>query len=179
MELAASPSPVQLEPTVFSQGKTGGIFASAMTYGLYKAKWKAVVRSAKANIRTDVQQPTFLFYFPERSSEFGAGVFAGWLSAATSPNEFVLAQMTRKKTDRELVVGEFGAFGASSGTRSQDTVPMKIEKLAPGIYRVTPTEILGPGEFCFFYAAGAGSLGQGAAGKLFDFGIDAPVAAKD
>lgn len=80
--------------------------------------------------------------------------------------------MTRRKNDRELIVGEFGALGASTGTRSEDTVPFKVERLAPGLYRVTPEEELGPGEFCFFYAAGAGALGQGAVGKLFDFGVD-------
>lgn len=166
--------PVPLEPTVFSQGKSGGVLASALTYGLYKAKWKAVIRSRNANIRTRVQQPTFLFFFEQKNSTFGAGSFAGWLASASSPNEFVLAQMTEKKNDRELIVGEAGSLGASTGTRSQDTVPIKVDRLAPGVYRVSPTEVLGPGEFCFFYSAGAATLGQGAIGKLFDFGVDGP-----
>ena len=68
-----------------------------MTYGIYKAKWKAVVRSPKANIRTAAERPTFYFYFEQTSSALGAvGGFAGSLSAAASPNEFVLAQMSQK-----------------------------------------------------------------------------------
>ncbi len=163
---------IVLEPTVFSQGKTGGVFASAMTYGLYKAKWKAVIRNPRANIRTKNQQPNFIFRFPSRNADIGIGAFVGWLASATSPNEFVLAQMTEKKNERELIVGEAGALGASSGTRSEDTVPFRVERVEPGLYRVFPEEELGPGEFCFFFSGGAGSLGQGAIGKLFDFGVD-------
>lgn len=80
--------------------------------------------------------------------------------------------MTPKRDSRELVVGEFGATGTTTGARSEDTVPLSIQKLAPGIYRVVPGEDLGRGEFCFFHAAGAGAMGAGAAGKLFDFGVD-------
>lgn len=162
-----------LEPTVFTQGKTGGTFASAMTYGLYKAKWKAVIRNSEANIRTRNQQPTFYFRFEGTSAGLGSsGGLAGLLAAATSPNEFVLVQMMRKRDSRELIVGEAGALGANTGTRSEDTVPFKVEKIGPGQYRVTPTEVLGPGEFCFFHSAGAAMMQGGAAGKLFDFGVD-------
>ena len=44
-------------------------------------------------------------------------------------------------------------------------------KAAPGIYRVTPTEELGPGECCLYYVGGA-TVTTGHAGKLFDFGVD-------
>lgn len=162
---------IPLEPTVFSQGKSGGGLASAFTYGLVKAKWKAVIRNSRANIRTKVQQPIFIFQFAQKSSDFLGG-FAGFLASATSPNEFVLAQMTRRRNDRELIVGEFGTLGSSTGTRSEDTVPFTVERLASGLYRVVPEEELGNGEYCFFYAAGAGALGAGAVGKLFDFGVD-------
>ena len=166
---------VPLEPTVFSQGKSGGLFASAMTFGLAKAKWKAIVRGARAELRTSIQQPVFHFHFEDKSSGLGnTGGFAGWVASASSPNEFVLVQMYEKPDRRELVVGEYNAFGSSTGTRSEDTVPLKIERLAPGVYRVTPTEPLGGGEFCFFYAAGAATLGGGVTGKPFDFGVDPP-----
>jgi len=170
-----APKLVALEPTVFSQGKSGGMFASAMTFGLAKAKWKAIVRGARAQLRTTLQQPSFYFYFEEKGSGLSStGGFGGWLAGASSPNEFVLVQMYEKSDRRELVVGEFNVFGSSAGTRSEDTVPVKIEKLAPGIYRVTPTEALGRGEFCFFYAAGGATFGGGTLGKLFDFGVDVP-----
>lgn len=167
---------IALEPTTFSQGKSGGFFTSAITYGIKKVKWKAIVRSGKANFRISEILPNFYFYFEQTGSGLShSGGFAGWMSGASSPNEFVLVRMTEKDRERELIVGEFGAFGASTGTRSKDTVDMKIEKISAGIYRVTPAAPLPAGEYCFFYASGASTFGGGAVGKLFDFGID-PVA---
>lgn len=156
-----------LEPTAFSQGKAGGMWASALTYGIYKAKWKAVVRGAQSNIRTKNQQPTFYFRFEATGTALGSAS-----GAATSPNEFVLVQMFKKKDSRELIVGEAGALGANAGTRPEDTVPFNVEKIGPGQYRVTPLEVLGPGEFCFFNAAGSVNLTAGATGRLFDFGVE-------
>ena len=118
-----------------------------------------------------MQRPIFIFQFAQKSGDFLGG-FAGFLSSATSPNEFILAQLTRRKNERELIVGQAGSLGTSSGTRSEDTVPFTVERIAGGLYRVIPEEELGNGEYCFFYAAGAGALGQGAVGKLFDFGVD-------
>jgi hypothetical protein len=166
---------IALEPTVFSQGKSGGFFTSAMTYGIKKINWKAVARGSAAGLHVNSPEPTFYFYFESKGSGLGnSGGFAGWLATATSPNEFVLARMTSTSRDRELVVGELGAFGGNSGTRSKDTVDLQIDKLSAGIYRVKPARALQPGEYCFFYASGIGSMGVGGAstaGKLFDFGI--------
>jgi hypothetical protein len=174
------PHLMPLEPTTFSQGKSGGLFTSALTYGIKKAKWKAVVRAKNANIRIRQGQPTFYFYFEQKSSGLGASAgFAGWLAGATSPNEFVLARMEVKSKERELVVGEWGAFGGSAGTRSEDTIEFQVERLSGGVYRVTPTNALVPGEYTFFYATGASTLGAGATGKLFDFGVDAQSAIRN
>ncbi len=162
-------SMVQLEPSVYSSGKTGGIFKSAITYGIAKAKWKAVVRSGRASLRISEEAPEFWFYFEEKSH--GLSQSSAFWGGASSPNEFVLAKLSAKKDERELIVGEFGAFGASTGTRSKDTVALKIEKVAPGVYKVTPEGHVAPGEYCFFYAGGATALGA-SGGKLFDFGID-------
>ena len=162
---------VQLEPTVFTQGRTGGMLTSAMTYGIKKMKWKAVVRGQRANLRVRGTRPVFYFYF-ERNQNYG-GAFSGWMASASSPNEFVLAKMDQADGGRELIVGEFGTLGASTGTRSQDTVDFKIEKLSAGVYRVTPVAALEVGrEYCLFYAAGASAMGAGGTGKLFDFGVD-------
>jgi hypothetical protein len=159
----------QLEPAVFSGGKTGGMFTSALTAGIKKVQWKAVVRSPKANQRVRSQTPIFDFYFEKSGSGLSN---AGAMLGASSPNEFVLVKMTPNDKERQLVVGEMGAFGGSAGTRSQDTVELKIEKLQPGAYKVTPATPLEPGEYCFFYAAGASSFMAAGAGKLFDFGVD-------
>ena len=160
---------VQLEPSVYSQGKTGGMFASAMTYGIAKAKWKAVVRGARSNLRISEERPEFWFYFEQKTS--GLSYSGSFFGGASSPNEFILAKMNSKKKDRELIVGEFGAYGSSTGTRSKDIVEFEFQKIAPGIYKVVPSSPLAPGEYCFFYAGTNMAMGT-AGGKLFDFGID-------
>jgi hypothetical protein len=164
---------VALEPTVFSGGKTGGVLTSGLTMGIKKAKWKAVVRSPRAVTRLTATTPEFYFYFETRGSGLShTGGVMGSLMGASSPNEFVLARMTAKDTERELIVGQFGAFGASSGTRSEDTIELAIEKLAAGVYRVAPRGPLPAGEYCFFHAAGASMVAAAGTGKLFDFGVD-------
>lgn len=162
---------VELDPSVYSQAKSGGLFKSAMTYGIAKAKWKAVVRGSRATVRTSETAPEFWFYFNVKST--GLSQSGSFLSAATSPNEFILAKMERKHKDRELVVDQFGAFGSSTGTRSKDTVAFDFVKMAPGIYKVTPREPLKPGEYCFLYAGTNMAMGM-TGGKLYAFGIDPP-----
>jgi hypothetical protein len=164
---------VELEPTVYSGGETSGVFASALTNGIHKISLKAVVRGNRANQRITDSQPEFWFYFEETAS-LGPDPF--W-RGATSPNEFILAKLGVKKDERDLTVGEVGAFGSSTGTPSKDTIPFKTEKIAPGVYKVTPNEPIAPGEYCFFYGGGGQASGR-PAGKLFDFGVDAASVAK-
>jgi len=161
---------VSLEPSVYSQGKTGSLFTSAMTYGLARSKWKAVVRSPRAVLRIKENQPQFWFYFEVTSHTLS---YSGFFAPASSPNEFILARMEQKKNERELVVAEMGASGMSVGTRAEDTVPIQFEKVAPGVYKVVPGRPLGPGEYCFFYGGTSMAWGAGGA-KLFDFGIETP-----
>jgi hypothetical protein len=155
-------SMVLLEPTVYSGGKSGGVLKHAMTSGFSKMKWKAVVQGSRANLRLTESRPTFYFYFEER---------AGTLGSASSPNEYVLARMESKKDERELIVGQMSAFGASTGTRSKDTISFDFQKVKPGIYKVDSRTDIEPGEYCFFYAGGTQALGA-TGGKLFDFGIN-------
>ena len=166
---------VELEPTVFSQGKSS-FWKTGLTYGIAKSTMKAVIPGNRARQRIRKGQAVFYFVFAQTSSDPGSsGGFAGWLATATSPNEFILADMDVKTNSRELTMGEFNAFESSSGARATDVVPTEIDKLGPGFYRVRTSEVLEGGEFCFFYAAGVTTFGQGVVGKLFDFGVDPPA----
>src|SRR5205823_1180032 len=98
---------VPLEPTVFTGTKTGGVFTSAITGGLKKAQWKAVVRSARA-LQRATASPAFYFYFEREGAGLNnSGLIGALMFGASSPNEFVLARMTPAANERELVVGEF------------------------------------------------------------------------
>ncbi|MEM4203818.1 MAG: hypothetical protein QXS54_07095 [Candidatus Methanomethylicaceae archaeon] len=160
---------VQLEPTVYSQGKSGGLFVSAVTHGIVQSKWKAVVQRPRAQLRIAETQPEFWFYFEEKSHGLSD---TGFFTKASSPNEFVLVLMERKKNSRELIVAQSGAYRHSVGPRSEDVIPIRFEKVAPGVYKVVPERPLKPGEYCFFYAGTAVTWWTASTGKLFDFGID-------
>lgn len=158
----------ELEPTVYTQGKSGGVFASAMTYGIAKVKWKAVVRSPHAAISTIDPDAVFYFYFEEK----GAGLSHSSFGTST-PNEFTLLHFDVKQETRETVVMQANAFGSQSGTQDKATIQFTFTKLRPGVYKVTPNAPLRPGEYCFLTAQTGGAFAPGAAtaNKLFDFGI--------
>jgi hypothetical protein len=160
---------ILLEPTVYTQGKSGGVFTSALTYGIAKVKWKAVVRNAHANVRTADASATFYFHFEEK----GAGLSHAGFGGTSTPNEFTLLRFDVKSDSRETVVMKMNAFGSSSGTDDKASVPYTFTKVRPGIYKVVPNAPLQPGEYAFFgqSAGGAYMAGAAAASRLFDFSI--------
>ena len=162
---------MMLEPTVYSQGKSGGHFASAMTYGIAKIKWKAVVRNAHANVKIGDPQAAFYFYFEEK----GAGLSHAQFGGTSTPNEFTLLRFDVKSDTRETTVMKANAFGGSAGTDDKANIPFDFEKLKPGIYKVTPKAPLKPGEYCFLSAGGMGGAfapGAATANRLFDFSLE-------
>lgn len=169
----------KMEPSSYTQSKSGGYLKSAFTYGAAKVKSRASLPGLEARVKTG-SQPTFYFHFEE--TESGLSYQS---QATTNPGEFVLAEFTVKrkkgKEARELVVGQFSAYGAQSGALDKTIQLFDFEKVAPGIFKVVPREPLSTGEYCFYYAgatplptygyyaAGAG----GGGGKVFDFSVKA------
>src|SRR5260370_5837685 len=160
---------VMLEPTVYSQGKSGGVFKSAMTYGIAKVKWKAVVRGAHANVRSSDGNMAFYFYFEESNAGLSHASFGG----TTTPNAFTLLKFDEKKDARETIAMQRNALGASSGTDEKANTGFDFTKLRPGVYKVVPKTPLKPGEYCFLSSSGVGAYGAGSAGasRLFDFAV--------
>jgi hypothetical protein len=155
---------LQLEPTVYSGTKTGGLLKSSLTYGIASAKMKASIRNSHAVVRVPANSE-FYFYFEQASSGLSnsAGIGA-YFTGATSPNEFVLLRMDSKKNDREVVLASFGAYRMSTGTQAKDAVDFTTTKIMPGVYKVSVPS-LGPGEYCFYYGTTTNQH------KLFDFGV--------
>jgi len=169
---------IQIDPSIYTQSKSGGFFKSAMTYGIAKVKSKAVLRDAHAKLQIENPRPVFYFYFEVQNAGLSSSGNT-WGSSSTSPNEFVLVKTEVKKNSRELVVGEFNAFGGQSGTLDKYVVPFDYEKLAPGVFKVWPKVDLKDGEYAFFYGGSAplatyGFFGAGGSPKVFDFGIKIP-----
>lgn len=154
-----------IEPTIYS-GTKASFLGSALTYGIKKAKIRAVVRGKSANMQVKSARPEFYFIFSREYGNSGAVMsgFAGF--AATSPAEFVMIVMKQKDNSREAVLGEVGITGASTGAPDKFIREYSFEKIKPGVYKVVPKTDLIAGEYCFYYA-GAG----GAASKVFDFSL--------
>lgn len=164
-----------LEPSAYSQGKTGGIFTSAMTYGIAKAKVKAVIRGAHSNTRVTDPQTTFYFYFEQQGAGLSNAnsVFGG----TSTPNEYTLLHLDVKDTTRETMVGKFSAWGASGGVDEKAVVPFTYAKLRPGVYKVTLNAPLQSGEYGFVAPSAAPVTpyggGTGGTNRVFDFGFAA------
>ena len=147
-----------------------------MTYGIAKVKSKAVLSNANARLQLSTPRPVFYFYFEVKNAGLSNSGSIYSSASSTSPNEFVLVKMDQKKNGRELTVGQFSVFGAESGTLDKYSRPFDYEKLAPGVYKVTPRIDLDEGEYGFFYGgstpiAGYGYYGAGMSPKIFDFGV--------
>ena len=170
------PLMVELERTAYQGAKTGGMFTSAMTYGIAKAKSRAIIPGKAANIRVGDPTPVFYFYFDEKSAGLSSSsYFAG--QNISNPNQFALIRLESDKSTRSAEIGEFSMWGASSGNNQKDVVVFKSERLKPGLYKVTLSSPLKAGEYCFMAApvatsAYAGAVGTTAGHDLFDFGVD-------
>lgn len=157
---------IQLEPSISKQTKTGGVFASAMTGGLAKIKFKAALAGQNAPLQIAEARPVFYFYFEVKNAGLSSNSYY-----ATSPNEFVLVRFNQKSNTREVTVSQANVFGAQSGTMDKAARGIKVEKLGPGMYKVSPQEDLTEGEYAFYNGGGSGPSGGA---KLFDFGIKQP-----
>ena len=170
-----TPRMVQLERMAYQGAKTGGMFASAMTYGIAKMKSKAIISGKASSIRAHDANPTFYFYFGEKPSDLSNSYFAS--QNISNPNQFALIRLDTNKDSRSTELGEFSMWGASSGNDHNHNVHFRSEKLKSGLYRVTLDSALKPGEYCFMAAPPVTSSYMGAMGMtishdLFDFGVD-------
>ena len=154
----------RLNRAAYQGTHTGGVFASAMTYGIKKAKVKAIIPGPKADVRTDDADATFYFYF---NADDGGLTYG--MGTVVNPQQFALIKLEAKDKDRETVIGTAGAFGSSSGTDQKAAIDFKATQIADGVYNIVPAKPLKPGEYCFVASLGAGAAG---ALEIFDFGVD-------
>ncbi len=161
---------IKIEPSVFSGTKTSALGA-AMTYGIASAKVKSYINNATSTNQVDSINLTFIFQFDTKNkTDLGSGNW--WFKTASSPNEFALTQLKKKKDSRELVTGKVSGITASTqmGIDSKESIKFTIEDLGNGRYKVTPSRILGAGEYCFFYQ-GTIPMGGFNNQSIFDFSV--------
>lgn len=169
-----APRMQRIDPTVSSQSKTGGVFGYAMTGGIASMSVKVSIANSHAKIIAPNQRPTFYFFFDESNSAAGQnfGQFTGGaMATATSPNEFTLVELMKKKNRREARVGSMNLAGMKTGVMDKDRLNFESEMIRQGVYLVQLPENLPAGEYAFLQAV-AGAAGAGAASaRIFDFQI--------
>jgi hypothetical protein len=159
----------RVDPTVASSLKSGGFgsaLASAYIGGMANSNVKSSIAGPHSRLQIDDTNPTFYFYFDNNSKQNSDNWF---FAAATSPNEFILLKLTEKKSNRETVIGTENGYGSSSGSSNKAVQPYTYEDLGNGVFKLTLTKPLKPGEYCFQYASSTPSNFNN--NKVFDFGI--------
>lgn len=164
----------RIDPTVSNQAKTGGIFGYALTGGIASVSIKVAIAGESARVVAPTGSPSFYFFFDESNpatSNLSSSWAAGSAQTVTSPGEFTLIRLMEKKGRREARVGSMNIAGAKTGVMDKDRIAFDYEMVRPGVYKITPKQVLQPGQYGFIYAiAGAGTAGAMTA-RIFDFAI--------
>jgi hypothetical protein len=158
---------IQLEPSICSQGKTGGHIGNIMSRGFAPTTSKATIDGNASRTQLHDSQPVFYFYFEKGNIELGGNWY---FNNATNPNEFLLVKTEVRKKTREFVPGTSANYGSMSGVADKFKQEFVFEKIASRIYKVTCKQDLVPGEYCFLYAGSQSPNGIGQ--KVYDFGIE-------
>lgn len=157
---------VEILPTVFSGTKVvEGILRNTEIASLPYSQSRNIINNNK---------PVFYFYFNKsnQNTTFNAGVENWWFKIASSPNEFVLIKMDKKKNERKIQIGRTSVWGPPINPEvdGKKIVPFKINKISNTKYEVSLEKPLDYNcEYCFFYQ---GQMPKGGNNQsVFDFSI--------
>ena len=159
-----------LEPSILTNEKSGGLGESLKrsVTGLFNAKLRASLSGRQAAQVFHTTAPSFLFVFDSTATGFANS--STYLGNAQSPNEFFLVKFTVSKKAREIVVGKENNLKSDIGIDDDVKISFTAKKLRKGVYEVTPSTPLKPGEYCFMFAASSMYAGQ--THKVYDFSVD-------
>ena len=153
---------MEMEPNVVTQSRAGGMFGSAMTYGIMKVKVKAKVPGITANLQIADTQPVFYFYLNDKDNSMRAVK-----AFPANINQFQLVKFHAKDKGREVTVGKVNAFGGKYGISDEYLVEFSFEKVKDGVFKVTPKQPLINAEYGFYLIG----TGEGTGATFFDFGV--------
>ena len=165
--------------TSSNQAKTGGILGYALTMGIASMSIKATIPVRSARISTGNSRPIFYLFFDEAVPRAMQGNGASiWMSGAgnvtSSPAELSQVSFTEKPAAREARVGSMNIAGAKQGVMDKDKITFESEMVRPGLFKVTPSAELKPGQYGFIQALTGGNVSGGGGAmtaRVFDFGV--------
>lgn len=165
--------------TSSNQAKTGGILGYAFTMGIASMSVKATIPGGSAKIQTANVLPIFYLFFdesvPRNLQGPGSSIWTTGNGALTSsPEELSLVRFSEKENAREARVGSINIAGAKQGVMDKDRIEFESQQIRPGVFKVTPTINLEPGEYGFIQALTGGNVSGGGGAmtaRVFDFGV--------
>jgi hypothetical protein len=177
-ESATPTKMVRIDPAASNQMKTGGMLGYALTGGIAKIKMNIVLPGASARNRTAAIRPKFYFYLGQTNTIPGIPSMY-WMGlpglSPSSPNEFSFVHFEAKKDHREASVGRIGIGGVATGVQDNQRLTLTYTDVRPGVFSVTPSGDLAPGEYAFVYSIAGGMNGMS---RIFDFSVtSAPATA--
>lgn len=125
---------------------------------------RLTISQASAQVLAPSSNPIFYFYFEaadNKTGDFGTSES----SAAQSPSEFALIKFKSDKGQREMVIGKASSFSATVGIDPKNTIPVKIDEVGDGIFKVEILSPLKPGEYAFVIRAGSDKY------RIYDFRV--------
>ncbi len=140
--VSANKSLARLGPTPYKVRSTTGFLTAEMGAPM---KWKGIVSGLHANVQVTDLVPSFYFY------SAGNDQFV--------PDNFVLINLAASGDTRTTPIGK--------DMRKRENVTFTSTKVAQGVFKVTPTARLQPGEYCFIIVNPESSRKT----FLFDFGV--------
>jgi hypothetical protein len=134
---------------------------------------QAVLSGSKSNTQLSVPRPVFYIYLGHYQEAVNQSDAAMEFANVQSPKEIVLAKFNvrndKKHDERLIVTASHNAYaGSSYGIEPKSMRPFDAEKLADGIFKVTPSADLTDSEYAFCAALSRGH------GRFFTFGIETP-----
>lgn len=167
----SAPKMERMQFTVTNQAKTGGIFGYALTAGIASASVKVAIQNDTSAIVTD-NSPKFYFFFDDITKGSDGNTWAsGANTFVSSPAEFTLIALDKKKGRREARVGSMNIAGAKSGVMDKDRIPFVSKEIRVGVFEVSPAAPLPAGEYGFIFSLGAGGANGAMTARIFDFTV--------
>jgi len=170
-QLGADPKMVKMNPTVSNQAKTGGILGYTLTGGIASLSIKAAIPNETARTITG-KKPIFYFFFDQSNDVEASNAWASGANISiTSPAEFSLIELMKKKGRREARVGSANLGGAKTGVMDKDRIPFEYTEVRPGVFKVEASNVANPGEYGFIFALGGSGAGGAMTARIFDFSV--------
>lgn len=162
---------IKILPSIFSGSKTN-ILAGALTYGIASDKVKSTIHNPQSRNVVHGGECVFKFYF--KPGDENRTVTSDWrFRTATSPNEFALIRLVKKRDCREIEVGSANVYtGTKRGVKNKNICSCTIEQIDEYTFKVIPTEQLAPGEYCFYYQGMIPENTNSKNQSVFDFSVE-------